>query len=619
MGTCVAVMLLPAALMGLAFPLVTHIATDTLGALGRRLSAVYAANTLGTVLGSAGAGFLLIPAVGVRATIAVGVALNLLVGLAYLVGFGRARPSVAGLGLACAAAAVLGWVLLPDWNKHILTSGAYIYPGYYLRGDAVATMEEKEILHYRDALTGTISVTRVSLPVCPEPVISLQINGKTDASTMDLSTQLMLAHLPALLQPEPRTALVVGLASGCTVGALGLHPEVRHIDCVEIEPEMARVTDFFRHVNHDCLKDPRVSLVFDDARNFVRVTPRRYDLITSEPSNPWISGVANLFTREYFAQCRACLSPGGMFCQWIPVYNLAPWDLQCVMATFQEVFPNCSLWLFPALPSDAYLVGTLGSEAVDVTRLTRRARRPAIAADLKASGLRDVWDILAGRVLGAEAIAAASRGAPLNTDDLPVLEFTSPLVLHTTIPRSTMLQVIGVAQHTQTPLSVCGEQVGKAYRSDLTGLRLGPPFSRPTRELLDVRRDPRGLTGAPDGGWAHVAAHLVCGLGPAQADIYAWRADLPSGEDVPDVPQREPDSVLSVSGHETGLWQTLDGTRVVGWVARWSCPSQGRAYMIVARADGAGRLSAAKEALAHTGCCGGGPATGLQDQEVQDK
>lgn len=362
-----------------------------------------------------------------------------------------------------------------------------------------------------------------------------------------------------------------------------------------------------------------MSLVFDDARNFVRVTPRHYDLITSEPRNPLISGVAHPFTREYFAQCREHLAPGGVFCQWIPIYNLSPWDLQCVMATFQQVLPNCSLWLFPALPSDAYLVGTLAPDALDVTRPTRRAGRPAIVADLKACGLRDLWDVLAGRVLGPEAIATASWGAPLNTDDLPVLEFTSPLVLHTSILRSTMLQVIEAGLHTQTPLGVCGEQVGQAYRSDLTGLHLGPPFSQPTLELLTVRRAPGGFAGAQGSGWAYVVAHLVCNLGRARADIYAWPADLPSGEDVADVPQREPDGVVSVSGHETGLWQTLDATGLAESVAGWSCPSQGRAYMIVARAEGEPRLSAARQTLARTVCCGGGPATGHEGAEVREQ
>lgn len=598
-----AVMLLPAALMGLAFPLVTHIATENLGAVGRRLAAVYAANTAGTVVGSFASGFILIPLLGVRTALAMGVMLNLAVGLAYLGPFvWRERSRLATVGVAAAALVIVSWPFLPDWNKAVLTSGAYIYPGFYLQGDARAIMQDKQILHYRDALTGTISVTSVSLPgLSDEPVISLQINGKTDASTRDLSTQLMFAHLPALLHPAPRKALIIGLASGCTLGALELHPQIQQIDCVEIEPEMKRVTDFFRHVNHDCLKDPRVRLVYD-ARNFIRVTKECYDIITSEPSNPWIAGVANLFTKEYFVHCREHLTANGLFCQWFPIYNLAPWDLQCIVGTFRDVFPHCSLWLFPDLLSDAYLVGTLSPQRVDLGRVASGWNNPLVAADLKAAQLRDPWDFASGYLMGEDKLAALSQAARRNTDDLPVLEFTSPLVLHTGIARVTMIEVLRMASRSQPPLVGCGRAFGQSYRSQLLGLTIGPAFSSLLDEYLSVRRDIDTYTQGDSEQWLQATGYLRANLEAGEARVYAWRSELPSGEEVPAVPDRAPDRTLAVSSHQTGLWNIIDGSGRPGWFVRWNCPVRKRCYLIAATAAEDGRLTPAATALAGTHC-----------------
>jgi hypothetical protein len=138
------------------------------------------------------------------------------VGVAYLLSAFRRRPRLAGAGLLVAALAGGAWVFMPDWNHYVLSAGAYIYAGYYAGGDARSVMERKELLYYCDALTATLSVTRVDVPGQAKPILSLQINGKTDASTGDLSTQLVLGHLPTLLSSDPKSVLVVGLASGCT-------------------------------------------------------------------------------------------------------------------------------------------------------------------------------------------------------------------------------------------------------------------------------------------------------------------------------------------------------------------------------------------------------------------
>lgn len=473
---------------------------------------------------------------------------------------------------------------MPGWNRSVLSSGAYVYPEFYMHGDARATMEDKELLYYEDALTAAISVTRVNDPRREQPLVSLQINGKTDASTADLSTQILLAHLPTLLCREPRSALVIGLASGCTLGSLELHPEFESIDCVEIEPEMVRVTEFFRDVNHDCLGDPRANLFLNDARNFVLVTDRQYDVLTSEPSNPWISGVANLFTREHFELCRRRLTPTGVFCQWIPLYNLAPDDFRCIVGTFTDVFPHSTLWSFPQLATDAYLIGALSPLEIDVPDLTVRASRPDIAEDLAAAGVRNVWDFLGGFVLGGQMMAELGRRVTRNTDDFPVLEFSSPSSLHTEIGRATMGELLVVAAQTQPPLGRCGTQTAEGYRSALVDLRFSPPWNVLTEEFWALRSEQTSAGPMPSLS-IRLAAHARCDVGGGEAEILVTRVgEAPADPELRE-PEVEPDRVIQMDNRLVRVWEGQVVPADTAWIARWLCPETERVYLVVAKAS----------------------------------
>jgi len=595
-GISLLVMLPPALLMGYAFPLVTRLATEHLGVVGRRVGTVYAANTVGTVFGSVAAGFLLIPAIGVRYTLAVGVALNLVVGAAYVIGSMRRAPRPATVGLAVAGLAALSWLVLPGWNRAVLTSGAYIYPGYYLAGPAQALMEAKEVLYYRDALTATVSVTRVTAPVLPEPIVSLQVSGKTDASTGDLSTQLLLAHLPALTHAEARSGLVVGLASGCTLGALQVYPDLERIDCVEIEPAMVEASAFFRDINRDCLDDPRTRLMLDDARNFLLVSRERYDIITSEPSNPWISGVANLFTHEYFTLCREHLTDSGLFCQWIPLYNLAPDDLACILGTFSDVFPECSLWMFPELTTDAFLVGTREPMAIDVVSAAARARDPEVAGDLRAAGVRDLWDLLAGYLFGAEVIAPVAQGARRNTDDQPTLEFTSPMRLHTAQGRLTTQQVLALAVNSSVPVGRCFETQPDAAADRLSGLHAAAWWSAPERPRFSVSRNPATYMSVNRASAVRCRARVTWRLGAGRAEVCAFRRGMMPPTGVPAEPDREPDRALTIGGDTARVWLAPGLPDDAAWMVRWPSTAADRTCVIVAFAD-AGPPPSPEEAL----------------------
>ena len=225
----------------------------------------------------------------------------------------------------------------PGWDQSVMSSGPAVYGKGYLR-DSRRSMQEilrgHQVLFYRDGISGTVAVTREG------DHVFLRVNGKMDAGTaVDMPTQLMSGHMPMLLHQDPRSVLVIGMGSGITAGAVARHP-VQRLDIVEIEPAVVEASRFFAHIHGDVLKDPRTRVVFADGRNYLLTTPQRYDVIISEPSNPWIGGLASLFSVEFFTIARQRLRPGGMMLQWIQGYNIVPEDLRMVINTFRSVFPR---------------------------------------------------------------------------------------------------------------------------------------------------------------------------------------------------------------------------------------------------------------------------------------
>src|SRR5436190_3524568 len=156
--------------------------------------------------------------------------------------------------------------------------------------------------------------------------------------------QRLLGHLSALAHPKPESALVVGLGVGTTAGALALHPEIKRIVICEIEPRVVGAARLFAQENYRVLDDPRVQMVFDDARHFLATTREKFDIITSDPIHPWVRGNSALFSREYYDIVRAHLRPGGIATQWVPLYETSELAIKIQMRTFVEVFPRGTVW-----------------------------------------------------------------------------------------------------------------------------------------------------------------------------------------------------------------------------------------------------------------------------------
>ncbi|MCH8992125.1 MAG: fused MFS/spermidine synthase, partial [Acidobacteria bacterium] len=423
--------LVPTSLMGAAVPIAVKLCTVAVARVGRSVGTVYAVNTGGAIVGSVATGFLLIPWVGTQTSIVLAAALNLVAaGLLLLHAprvslVRRVASTVVIAGLTVAV-----WSRTPDWNETILTSGPFLYAATYRDTSAQqqialpeAMQRGRPTIFFKEGLHATVSVHNSS-----DGDVLLSVNGKTDATAKaDAATQLMVGHLPLLLHPDPADVLVIGLGSGMTLGAVERHP-VHTIDVVEIEAAVVEANKYFRAFTGDALADPRVTLRVADGRNHLALTDQTYDVIISEPSNPWISGMANLFTREFFALARARLRPGGVMSTWVHAYLMSSADFKTIVGTFQAVFPNVTVWE-AAFGVDYLLLGLPPGATVDAERLAERLRDERLRADLGRMHIRDLAGFVNRLVLTGEAIDRYTDGVPLHTDDNALLEYSAPRAL----------------------------------------------------------------------------------------------------------------------------------------------------------------------------------------------
>ena len=414
------IMMLPTFLMGGTFPLVARIYATDLKGVGGRIGTAYAFNTIGSILGSFVGSFLLLEFLGVEAGMLVVclvyLAVAVMLVLALTSELGRRTRLAASAALA--AAAVLGVVFAPGWDKQLMTSGVYVYAGMYETGEGLkAELAIKRLLFYDEGPGATVSVEQT------QNVRSLKIDGKVDASTSgDMITQQLIAHLPLLMHPRPDTVLVVGLGSGVSLGSTEQHP-ARHIDCVELLGNVVAASRLFDDYTYDCLADPRVNLILGDGRNHALLTDKQYDVIVSEPTNVWISGVGDLFTYEFFRLARERLKPGGVMSVWFHTYHMGDAELKAGIKTFVEVFPHTTMWL--ANESDLVLVATPEPARIDAAFLARLGD-PKVAADLARVGVHEPGDVLGALLFTEDQLAAYAEGASrLHTDDNMLMEFRS--------------------------------------------------------------------------------------------------------------------------------------------------------------------------------------------------
>ncbi len=417
-----ALILPTSASLGAAFPFALALADDRMHPAPGRFGLVYAVNTLGSVAGSMAAGFLFIPAFGIQPTLWI-VSGCLIACTAALILSGALTGGSRLVAGIIAAASVILVVTSPAWDRELLASGAYMYAPYVPKDlDLETQLKAGELLYYEEGAAATVSVKRLT------GTTTLAVDGKTDASNRgDKLTQKLIAHLPLLLHHDPKRVFIIGLGSGMTAGAALTHP-IERADVIEISPEVVEASRFFKDENLNALADPRTRLIVGDGRSHLTLSNQKYDVIVSEPSNPWIAGVSSLFTREFFESAKDRLAPGGVMCQWANAYNISQQDLKSIVATFRSVFPDGTVWLVGR--DDVLLLATGSPLAAALSRIENRMQRPEVAADLASIGVLDAFSIESLQVGDTVTLDAFTAGAPIFTDDHLPLEFTAPRELH---------------------------------------------------------------------------------------------------------------------------------------------------------------------------------------------
>ena len=377
---------------------------------------LYSWNLIGSASGATIASVLLLASLGIEFTIR-GAAVTAL-GMAILL---LARSGRFSIPTAAMAGSFILIILALDpsgarvMKSFGVYSGARTYASYEI-GRLRDIVASHELLYYRDGPTATVAVQQI------ESFRLLKINGKTDASNGpgDVATQLLLGHLPFLLKDAKRVA-VIGWGSGMTVGAVLRHP-VERVDAFEIEPAVIEASRFFEPLNGQPLDDERVELVLGDARNQLQRGETSYDVIISEPSNPWITGVSNLFTKDFFEIAAKRLEPDGLLCQWFHLYGMSEESTRSLIATFREVFP----YVIAFQDRDLILIGGRNPLELSLARLDALYRDPDVQKSLTLAEMQYPSDVLASMTLDADGTAAFSKNTRLNTDDNMYLELQAP-------------------------------------------------------------------------------------------------------------------------------------------------------------------------------------------------
>jgi spermidine synthase len=441
-----ALMILPTFFLGATFPLVARIYTRSVDEVGRRIGAAYAFNTIGAVLGSFCAGFVLIPLVGkengLRLVIGLQIATSVLVALVLMAR--RRTPLVRWA--APVAAMVAGAVLLsqyPSWNRLLLSMGKYhrfdeimivdemIQSTGWVKslteGPRILTASERgELVFYGDGIGGFTTVLKYPGPF-GEAEFSMANSGKMDASSRgDMKTQTLLAHFPMLFAKNPHRVMVLGLASGVTAGEV-LHYPIERVDVVDINEQVFEAARFFTAWNNDVLSHPKARAIVQDGLAHLSLTRTRYDVIISEPSNPWMAGMASLFTRNFFESARNRLTDDGIYVQWFHCYQM-DWDTFALIGrTFAEVFPRSILVSCEpgGLSKDFLFVGFKNPSAPDWDAARANIRYAQASKNI----VLDNPELLY-RLFVSENLNLLFGPGPLNTEDRPRLEYAAPKLMH---------------------------------------------------------------------------------------------------------------------------------------------------------------------------------------------
>jgi len=417
------IILPPTLLLGAAFPVAVRMVDRNEFTAASDVGRTYGWMTAGNVVGALAAGGGMIAVLGLQRSLIILAAVSVVAGLMSAImikGGGYIRRLTVTASLL---AIVFGLRYPPQWDPIMMTSGVYkeapLYLGLADEERLGNLFSAYQLLFYKEGNQSTVSVVeRPTLKRIPHRILA--IDGKVDASTgMDMSTQVLSGHLPLMFHPSPRRVFIIGLASGVTAGSIATRASVDSITVAEIEPAVVEGARAFDAFNHQVLSDHRLQLVLDDGRHALGLTHERFDIIISEPSNPWMSGPARLFTQEFFQQVENHLDRNGLFVQWVPLYGLPTALLKAEVRTFLKVFSHAAL--FQVSKGDLLLVGS----RLPIHPRYEQTWPAAVTADLFRIGSGQ-YELLSRFITGTKGLSSWTGQGPVNTDDNALLEFGAP-------------------------------------------------------------------------------------------------------------------------------------------------------------------------------------------------
>ncbi len=405
--------LLPATLFwGASFPLaIAGVATPGQDA-GRLVGRVYAANTIGAIVGSLIFSMIAIPVIGTANSERLLMVVAAISGLILLLPAVRGPEGARGrmVGVTAAAAAALA----------VVVTVKPVPPGLIGYGRFLATYTSlPKFLYVGEGMNSSVAVSEE-----PGGYRNFHVSGKVEASTepQDMRLQRMLGDMAALVQGKPKSVLVVGFGAGVTAGTFVLYPSVKRIVICELEPLIPKkIGPYFTPQNYDVLHDPRVQIVYDDARDYIRTTKEKFDIITSDPIHPWVRGAATLYTTEYLTLAREHLNPGGVMTEWVPLYESHPDAVKSELATFFDVFPDGTIWSNneDGHGYDLVALGQPGATHIDIDSVGAFLGDPAnarVAQSMQEVGVSSLMDLFGSYAGDRQDMASWLAGAQINRD-----------------------------------------------------------------------------------------------------------------------------------------------------------------------------------------------------------
>ena len=421
---CVFVILPAALLWGASFPLALAAVAMRGQDSGKLVGEVYAANTIGGILGALGFSVMLIPWIGSQDSQRVLIALSAVAALVMFASIRRGIRMWGGIGLLAASIAIffmiagvseMPWTAMAYGRRMLITSN----PGHALfigegRNSSIVVSELPDGKHY------------------------FHVSGKVEASTepYDMRLQRMLGHLPALVHPNPQSVLIVGFGAGVTAGTFVVHPTIKNITICELEPLIPPTsTEYFRNENYNVANDPRTTIHYDDARHFILTSKDKFDIITSDPIHPWVKGTSSLYSKQYFELVKQHLNPGGVVTQWVPLYESDVETVKSELATFFDVFPNGTVWGndIDGEGYDVVLLGQAEPTQVNIDAMDRRLAAPEnarLARSLELVGFRSASDLLGTYAGRAADLRPWLANAEINDDMSMRLQYLAGMGLN---------------------------------------------------------------------------------------------------------------------------------------------------------------------------------------------